>query len=75
MQLLDLRCSCSHNTLLGVFNIDEDGEVFLHIKSWKQSKTLVNCKIFGVVEIMCRNCNRYTRVNPRRVSSQEIDNH
>ena len=57
---------------MGKFVVD-DGEPYLHIRSWRQSRVKVNVKIQGPVEVQCVNCERWTKVNPRSVRRGWVD--
>jgi len=61
---LDLRCSCSRKPLLGVAGRDlNSGEPYVHIKSWKAGRLIVEVVVTsGVVRIHCRECLRWHTV-------------
>lgn len=60
----EMRCFCSRHPLLAVYGIDEDGELYLHIKVYKQTR--VYAEIFvsanAKVKIRCRECLRFHTV-------------
>lgn len=62
-RLHDLRCECSRTPKLATYGIDEDGELFIHIKIWKQKKIYGNVVIKGgEVNMQCRECLRWHKV-------------
>ena len=58
----ELRCFCSSNTLLAVIGY-ENGEAFLHLKSHRKNRVLLEAKIdSGRVRLRCRSCYRWHSV-------------
>jgi len=59
----DLRCFCSREPLLATYGIDKGGELYVHIKVWKQKKIFGNIIIKGgEVNLQCRECKRWQKV-------------
>lgn len=59
----ELRCFCRGNPMLAVYGIDEAGELYVHIKIYKQGKVYGEAYYTGGrVMIRCRNCFRWNRV-------------
>lgn len=58
-----LRCFCRGEPLLATYGVDGRGELFVHVKIYKQSR-IYGELVFtgGVVKIRCRNCLRWHRV-------------
>lgn len=72
----DLRCFCSRHPKLGVYGIDAKGRLYVHVKIYKQRQVYgeIICRE-GEIEICCRECLRWHRVNviqPSRAALQEI---
>lgn len=59
----ELRCFCRGEPLLATFGVDSKGELFVHVKIYKQNR-IYGELVFegGVVKIRCRNCLRWHRV-------------
>jgi hypothetical protein len=59
----ELRCFCRTQPLLATYGVDASGELFVHIKIYKQSRIFGEI-IFkdGVAKIKCRNCLRWHKV-------------
>jgi hypothetical protein len=57
----ELRCTCRRQPLIGTYGLDENGQVYVHVKVYK------NRKIFGEIVIeqgskarlRCRECYRW----------------
>lgn len=63
----DLRCSCPRATKLAEFGVTHDGEPYLWIKIFKQSR--IFGEVFstaGDVHVRCRDCGRFTLVAIKR---------
>ena len=64
---LDLRCACSARPLLGVCGRRQDGEPYIHIKVYKQSRIFGEIvAVGGDVHIKCRECLRWHTVTIKR---------
>jgi hypothetical protein len=59
----ELRCLCSRKPLLATYGLNDSGELYVHIKVFKQSR-IYGEAIFtrGKVELHCRECLRWHRV-------------
>lgn len=59
----ELRCFCRSEPLLATYGVDRDGELFVHVKIWKQRRIFGELVFMrGVVKMRCRNCLRWHRV-------------
>lgn len=73
----ELRCFCRTQPLLATYGVDKDGELFVHVKIYKQSRIFGEL-IFkgGVAKIRCRNCLRWHKVifqlRSVKLSSDEV---
>lgn len=56
----EVRCFCARTPLLAVYGVGEDGEPFLHVKVYKQSRIYAELYIDGDAKcrITCRECLR-----------------
>lgn len=65
---IELRCFCSRRPLLAKFGMDpKSGEPWVHIKSWKGDRLIVEALIVsGIVKLKCRHCGKWNRVAIRR---------
>lgn len=60
----DLRCICSRHTKLAEYGVTLDGEPYLHLKIHKQGRVFGEVvATSGIVEVCCRECLRWTRVD------------
>lgn len=59
----ELRCFCRSEPLLATYGIDSKGQLFVHVKIYKQNR-IYGELVFegGVAKIRCRNCLRWHRV-------------
>lgn len=60
----ELRCFCRNEPLLATYGLDSRGELFVHVKIYKQNR-IYGELVFeggGSVRIRCRNCLRWHRV-------------
>jgi hypothetical protein len=59
----DLRCFCRTEPLLAVYGIDEHGQLYVHVKIYKQSRVFGEVIVTGgVVRLRCRECLRWHKV-------------
>lgn len=64
MNDVELRCTCSKRTLLGIARHDEKHGWHFHIKVYKQQKIYADIKVRGgSVEVACRECGRWQKVS------------
>ena len=64
--MTEVRCTCRTAPLLGVAEVDECGNPFLHVKAHKQSRLISEVVMTsGTAHIRCRSCNRWHRVTIR----------
>ena len=69
----ELRCFCSSNTLLAVIGY-EDGQAYLHLKSHRKNRILLEAKIDGGrVRLRCRSCDRWHSLAVRQSVGRSID--
>lgn len=60
----DLRCECSRRTKLAVFGVTVDGDPYVHVRVFKQSRVFGEVVATGgEVRVLCRDCGRWTFVN------------
>jgi hypothetical protein len=59
----ELRCFCRTQPLLATYGVDSTGELFVHVKIYKQNRIFGEI-IFkgGIAKIRCRNCLRWHKV-------------
>ncbi len=73
----ELRCFCNRKPLLAVYGLDKRGNLYVHVKVWKQTRLFAEIIVTGgVVELTCRECLRWQRVvirQPNRMSLEEQD--
>lgn len=70
----ELRCFCRGEPLLATYGIDKNGELFVHVKIFKQNRIYGELLIIsGVAKMRCRNCLRWHRINfgPRQATLSE----
>jgi hypothetical protein len=66
LQVLELRCFCSNNTLLAVCGKNEKtGELFVHVKHRQGRSTSEALFTGGQVKLRCHACGRWYRVKMR----------
>ena len=59
----DLRCFCRGTPLLGMYGVDEDGLLYVHVKIHKQGRVFGETWHYGgVIKLRCRNCLRINKV-------------
>lgn len=60
----EMRCFCSRRPLLAKYGRDPKGELFLHIKVFKQARLYAEIRVSAnaQVRITCRECLREHRV-------------
>jgi hypothetical protein len=59
----ELRCFCARHPLLATFGVDEKGELYVHIKIFKQQRIFGEVIVMkGDVKLRCRECLRWHRV-------------
>jgi hypothetical protein len=65
---LDIRCLCGRRPLLAIAGRDDDGEPYIHIKTWKGQRLYVEVVITsGDCRVRCRNCMRWWKLVIRRL--------
>jgi len=71
----ELRCFCSREPLLALYGIDKDGQPYVHIKIYKQSRIFGEAIIKGgEVKLHCRECLRWHKIvikAPKRLGLEE----
>ena len=68
-----LRCRCSDHRLLAFYGLADDGEPYVHVKAYKQGRSLANVVIYGDCEIQCPACERWVILNFRDDGSMDKD--
>lgn len=59
----ELRCFCSRGPLLAMYGLDHDGNLYVHVRIYKQNRVFGDILyIGGTVKIMCRECLRWHKV-------------
>lgn len=59
----ELRCFCSRGPLLGTYGLDEKGELYIHVKIFKQRRIFGEIIVQqGRVSLHCRECLRWHTV-------------
>ena len=60
----ELRCFCSSEPLLATYGVDEKGQLYVHVKVFKQRRVYGEVLVTGgTVKLHCRNCLRWHTVN------------
>lgn len=60
----DLRCTCPRQTKLAVYGVTQEREPYVHIKVYKQGRVFGEViATSGVVQLRCRDCGRWTKIN------------
>ena len=55
-----LRCFCRRTPLLATYGLDENGEVYIHVKVYKSHRIYGEVVITkGIVKLHCRECMRW----------------
>lgn len=58
-----LRCFCGHKTLLAVYGLNEQGELYVHVKVFKQDRIFGEIIVTeGKIKLHCRDCLRWHKV-------------
>jgi len=66
----DLRCFCPEKPLLATYGIDEDRQLYIHVRIWKQNRIFGEMIVkSGIVKIHCRCCLRWHTVVMREASA------
>lgn len=66
----DLRCFCLEKPLLATYGVDEKGELYIHIKVYKQRRIYGEVVIKGgTSRIHCRACDRWHTIVIREGSA------
>lgn len=69
----ELRCFCRTEPLLAVYGVDERGDLYIHIRIYKQQR--IYGEIYatrGEVKLRCRECLRWHTVVIRGQSRAEL---
>ncbi len=68
----ELRCFCSRRPKLAMYGVDNDGNLYVHIKIYKQQLVCGEILARAEVEINCRECLRWHRVKFVRPAVAEL---
>jgi hypothetical protein len=69
----ELRCFCAHEPLLGTYGRNERGELYIHVRVYKQDRIYGEVVVTsGRVQIHCRDCLRWHRVVIRSYEDVEL---
>jgi hypothetical protein len=75
----DLRCFCGRSPLLAIYGVDEDGNLFVHVRVYKGKRLYHESVLYGgIVKLRCRECYRWHRVliRPRTQKAElTVDQH
>ncbi len=73
----EIRCFCTRHPLLAVYGLDENKELFIHVKVYKQSRIYAELFISAdaQVKIRCRECLRVHKIKivSGRPQLKEVD--
>lgn len=70
----ELRCFCSRQPLLATYGIDEQGNLYVHVKVFKQQRIFGEVLIMeGIVKLHCRECLRWHQVIMRMPGQAELE--
>lgn len=60
----EMRCFCTRHPLLAVYGVDDKGELYIHVKVYKQSRVYAELFISAdaEVKIRCRECLRMHKI-------------
>lgn len=59
----DLRCFCGRTPLLAIYGLDEQGDLFIHVRVFKGKRLYhESVHVGGIVKLRCRECLRWHRV-------------
>jgi hypothetical protein len=62
----DLRCFCSRHPILARYGVDENGDLYIWVKIWKQNRIFGEIVVnAGRVKLHCRECLRWHSVTMR----------
>lgn len=67
----ELRCICRRKPLLGKYGRDRQGNLYVHVKVFKQDRVFGEIIVEGggSVRIRCRDCDRWHKVTIRQPQS------
>ncbi|HEY6021692.1 MAG TPA: hypothetical protein VIY48_18040 [Candidatus Paceibacterota bacterium] len=69
----ELRCFCSRNPLLATYGLTETGELYIHVKVYKQARVYGEVLVTnGTVKLHCRECLRWHKVVMRVPGKAEL---
>lgn len=71
----ELRCFCRSEPMLAMYGIDEDGELYVHVRIYKQKRLYSESwHSGGVLKLRCRNCLRWHTVTfPGKTSARLVE--
>ena len=59
----DLRCFCGRSPLLAIYGVDDNGDLFIHVRVYKGKRLYhESVHVGGIVKLRCRECFRWHRV-------------
>ena len=70
----ELRCFCGRKPLLATYGVDDSGQLFVHVKIWKQRRIFGELVVKGgEVKMRCRECFRWhtIRIIGKRATLEE----
>lgn len=69
----ELRCFCARKPLLATYGRDEQGNVYLHMRIYKQQRIFGEMVVYsGVCKIHCRECLRWHKITFMSVSANPV---
>lgn len=71
----ELRCFCGREPLLATYGVDENGQLYIHVKIFKQRRIFGEILITegGKVSLHCRECLRWHVVRIRRQTAELVE--
>lgn len=69
----ELRCFCTRAPLLAIYGVDAAGQVYVHVRIYKQRRIFGEMYTTGgVVKLRCRDCLRWHSVLIRQSGKAEL---
>lgn len=71
----EIHCYCRHRPLLGIYGIDQEGHLYVHVKVYKGGKIYAEVITKGdgaTSQIRCRECERWFSVVIHELNPPEL---
>lgn len=69
----ELRCLCSREPLLATYGVDEKGQLYIHVRVYKQRRVFGEVIVTGgTVKLHCRECLRWHTVVIKQPGRAEL---